>query len=51
MKLTQKEMGNYPRGNYLTLAIREGKPALLKVLLKEDIDPNFRSLEGKSPLK
>jgi hypothetical protein len=45
----KKEMGNYPKGNYLTLAIRESKPHLVRMLVEEEIDPNFRSLEGKTP--
>lgn len=40
-------MGNYPKGNYITLAIREGKSELLECLIEEEIDPNCRSLEGK----
>jgi hypothetical protein len=37
-------MGNYPKGNYLTLAIREAKPLVLQLLIVEEIDPNFKSL-------
>jgi hypothetical protein len=39
-------MGHYPRGNYITLAIREGRPSLLDTLISLEVDPNSRSLEG-----
>ena len=43
-------MGNYSKGNYITISIREGKASLLEVLIEEDIDPNYKSLEGRHTL-
>jgi hypothetical protein len=41
-------MGNFSQGNYFTMAIREGKHSLVSLLVEEEIDPGYRSLEGSS---
>lgn len=40
-------MGNFSQGNYFTMAIREGRHSLVRLLVEEEMDAGYRSLEGR----